>query len=405
MKYKNLRDTLLIALIFIAILSILLSQIYININRSNTTEDAVLYTTKSTVSFTGIVVRDETVIYMPFSVGSGVIDYVVSDGMRLSKKSTIANVYDSYDQIYYRYRIEKLEADIALLEQAQNHGTTDYAQPEFISNQIVESYKELLNRVSEGDYLSAYDESNDMLKLMCIFNINTNVELDFTARIEKLNSELSVYKAALKNPITTVTSTETGYFTSSLDGYESELTLNDIYSLTANDINDIISNPSKVTSQYKNAVGKVFSDYAWKMVGIIDTPDRYFVNEKLRFTFSSSNTVHTALVESITPTGNGNEAIIIISCDELDSEIASLRVQEVNLIFEEFSGLKVSRSAIRFLNGEKGVYVNVGENIKFKKLDVIYEGDDYVLSKNVSDSDYLNLYDRIILEPIESQSQ
>lgn len=404
MKYKNLRDTLLIALIFVAILAILVSQIYININRANTTEDAVLYTTKSTISFTGIIIRDETAIYMPFSVGSGVIDYVVSDGMRLSKKSTIANVYDSYDQIYYRYRIDRLENDIALLEQAQNHGTTDYAQPEFISNQIVESYKEILNGIAEGDYSSVYDESDDILKLMCIFNVTTNVELDFTERIAELNKELSVCKAALKDPITTITSTETGYFTSSLDGYEADLTLDGIYNLTADDIKSIIANPSKITSEYKNAVGKVFSDYTWKMVGIIDTADRYFVNQTLNFTFSSSNTVHTALVESITPTGDGNEAIIIITCDELDSEVASLRVQEVNLIFEEYTGLKVSRSAIRFLDGEKGVYVNVGEQIKFKKLDVIYEGDDYVLSKNTADDAYLNLYDRIILEPIESQS-
>lgn len=402
MKYKNLRDTCLIALIFVAILSILVSQIYISINRANATEDAVLYTTKSSISFTGIIVRDETAIYMPFSVGSGVIDYVVSDGMRLSKTSTIANVYDSYNQIYYRYRINQLENEIALLEQAQNHGTTDYAQPEFISNQIVENYKELLNNIAEGDYASAYDESDDMLKLMCIFNVTTNVELDFSERISKLDSELSVYNAGLKDPITTVTSSETGYFTSNLDGYESELTLEGIYNLSADEIKSIIANPTKSTSQYKNAIGKVFSDYTWKMVGIIDTADRYFVNQTLNLTFSSSNTVHTALVESITPTGNGNEAIIIIACDQLDSEIASMRVQEVNLIFEEYTGLKVSRTAIRFLNGEKGVYVNVGEQIEFKKLNVIYEGDDYVLSKNTSDSEYLNLYDRIIVDPIES---
>ena len=35
-------------------------------------------------------------------------------------------------------------------------------------------------------------------------------------------------------------------------------------------------------------------------------------------------------------------------------------------------------------------------------LDVIYEGDDFVLSKNTSKNDYVNLYDRIILDHIEA---
>lgn len=402
MKFKSIRDTLLIALIFVAILSLIVSQIYISINRANSTEDALLYSARRSLSFTGIIVRDETIVYTPFSVGSGVLDYTVSDGSRLSNKTVIANVYDSYDQIYYRYRIEQLKNDIALLESAQSRGTTDYAQPEFLTAQIVESYKELLLNMAQGELTQVYDESDDMLRLMSIFNVSTNVEMDFTAKIEELKQELSVCNAALKDPIATVKSGETGYFTSSFDGYESVLNTDSISSLTVDDIRGIIENPTKITSAYDNAIGKVFSGYSWKMVGIIDTADRYFVNEKLVFSFASSNAKHTVTVESVTPTGNGNEAIIVLSCEELDSEIASSRIQEADLVFNEYTGLRVPREAIRFVNDIKGVYVIVGERTEFKKLDVIYEGDDYVLSANISDDDFLNLYDRIILEPIEN---
>lgn len=402
MKFKSIRDTLLIALIFVAILSLIVSQIYIGINRANSTEDALLYSARRSLSFTGVIVRDETIVYTPFSVGSGVLDYTVSDGSRLSNKTVIANVYDSYDQIYYRYRIEQLKNDIALLESAQSRGTTDYAQPEFLTAQIVESYKELLLNMAQGDLAQVYDESDDMLRLMSIFNVSTNVEMDYSTRIEELKQELSVCNAALKDPIATVKSGETGYFTSSFDGYESFLTTDSISSLTVDDIKGIIENPTKITSEYDNAIGKVFSGYSWKMVGIINTADRYFVNEKLVFSFASSNARHTVTVESITPTGNGNEAIIVLSCEELDSEIASSRIQEADLVFNEYTGLRVPREAIRFVNDIKGVYVIVGERTEFKKLDVIYEGDDYVLSANISDDDFLNLYDRIILEPIEN---
>ena len=39
----------------------------------------------------------------------------------------------------------------------------------------------------------------------------------------------------------------------------------------------------------------------------------------------------------------------------------------------------------------------------FKKINVIYEGDDYVLSENTSNEDYLLLYDQILLEVVSDE--
>lgn len=404
MKYRGIRDKILMAIIFLSIFSLIGVQIYVRTNVTVDTEEAVIYTCKDGISFTGVLVRDESLVYSTYT-GEGVLDYTVSDGARLSKKSEIANIYDSYDQLYNRYKIDKLTQEIELLENAQDHGTTDYAQPEFITAQITESYKEILSGIASKDFESAYSDSNDMLKLMNIYKISSNLEGDFTERIGELTMELNVLNASLKSPLSTITSSETGYFTSSFDGYESELSVESISSLTTADINSIIRKPRKAsanTTGYDNVIGKVFSDYSWKMVGIINTPDKYFVNQTITLAFTSTNDRHKVVVESITSTGNGNEAIIVLSCDELNSDIAAARVAEVELIFDEHTGIRVSRNAIRFVNGEKGVYVIEGELIEFKKLDVIYDGDDYVLSRNTADSEYLNLYDQVLLEPLET---
>ncbi len=401
MKYRSIRDTIILSLIILSVVALIAAQIYVGINRSNDTEDAVLYTSKDGISFTGVLVRNEKLVYTTYT-GEGVLDYTVEDGARLSKKSVIANVYDTYDQLYNRYRIEKLTAELEMLEKAQDHGTTDYAQPEFITTQINESYKDILSNIASKKFSSVYSSSNNMLKLMNIYNIATNVESDYYARIGELTTELNLLNASLKAPLSSVTSGETGYFTSEFDGYESVLSFDSIPNLTTADINSIIKNPKKIGAEYGDVIGKVFSDYSWKMVGIINTPDKYFVNQKITLAFVSTNTRHKVVVESITATGNGNEAIIVLRCDELNSDIAATRVAEVELIFSEHSGIKVSRSAIRFVNGVKGVYVIEGELIQFKKLDVIYEGDDYVISKNTSNSEYLNLYDKVLLEPLET---
>ncbi len=403
MTYNRIRDALLMALIFLCVFALIGSQIYIRLNGSENTQDAVLYTCKESLGFTGVFVRDETVIYSDY-VGSGVMSYSVSDGSRLSKDSVIARIYDSYSQIYNRYRIERLDEELENLEHAQDHGVTDYAQPEFISNQIAESYKNLLLNLTEGDLGSVYDDSLDMLRLMNVYNVASNVESEYNERIAYLQQQRDVLSASLTEPVATISSYDTGYFTSVVDGYENRLRLDRISELTVEDINEIIAKPDITTESERNAIGKVFKEYSWKMVGVIDVANRYFVNETLLFSMDSSENYHTVTVESITPTGNGNEAIIVISCDELDSELAGTRVADVELTFEEKTGIRAPRSAIRFLNGEKGVYVMVGEKLEFKKLDVIYEGDDYVLSVNTADSEYLNLYDRIVIDPISSVS-
>ncbi len=397
MIYKRLRDGLLMFLIAATITAVIVSQIYISVHGTENTQDAVLYTCKESLSFTGVFVRDETVIYSDYT-GGGVMNYTVSDGSRVSKNSTVAMIYDSYSQIYNRYRISRLSEELDNLESANDRGVTDYAQPEFIYNQIADNYKNLLLDLDSGNLNGVYGSSLDLLKLMNIYNVATNVESGYDSRVSSLSSEIDSLSAALKEPEAVITSKNTGYFTSHVDGYESVLKTKDIDSLTVEQIKKIISEPVDTGFSDSKAIGKVFGDYAWKMVGVIDVADRYFVHETLRFQIDSSENVHTVTVDSITPTGNGNEAIIVISCDELDSELADSRVADVELTFVEATGIRAPRSAIRFVGGEKGVYVMVGEQKEFKKLDVIYEGDDYVLSRNTSDSEYLNLYDRIVVE-------
>lgn len=392
------------SLLAVCIFSLIISQIYISVHGSENTQDAVLYTYKESLSFTGVFVRDETVIYSDYT-GDGVTHYTVSDGSRLSKNSNIAIIYDSYTQVYNRYRIDRLNEELDNLHSANDRGVTDYAQPEFINTQINENYKNLLLNLTEGNLDVVYDGSLDLLKLMNIYNVATNAESGFDSRIARLEEEINNLSAALKEPISTVSSTSTGYFTSHVDGYESILTTEGIADMTAQEIKNIIAKPDNTTASDKRAIGKVFKDYSWKMVGVIDVANRYFVHENLQFSIDSSEQSHTVSVDSITPTGDGNEAIIVISCNELDSELASTRTADVELTFIEATGIRAPRNAIRFVGGEKGVYVMVGEQLEFKKLDVIYEGDDYVLSRNTSENDYLNLYDRIVIDPISQQTQ
>ncbi|MCD7846864.1 MAG: hypothetical protein LUG49_02355 [Oscillospiraceae bacterium] len=401
MRFRRLRDILIYLIIIVCISAIVISQIYLTMSADSDTEDATLFTTSKTLNFTGVIVRDESLVYTSY-LGGGVLTYDIDDGSRVSNGSSIAKIYNSYTQIYNRHEIEKLEEEIEALEKAQDNGTTDYVQPEFISTQISEQYKELIADIRTQDLEDLNSERVELLKLMCILNVSSNVESDYTDRISVLTERLNTLEVSLVNAVATVSASSSGYFTSVVDGYESDLTTDGISDLTVDDINAIVASPQKDTAMSSNVIGKLFSDYKWQMVGVIYTDDRYFVNESFDLTFTSVGKTYNVTVESITATGNGNEAIIVLSCDQMDETVAASRVVDVEIQFGTYTGIKVSRSAIRFQNGQKGVYVVSGGQTEFRYIDVIYEGDDYVLSAVTTEDGYLSLYDSVLLDPVST---
>ena len=103
----------------------------------------------------------------------------------------------------------------------------------------------------------------------------------------------------------------------------------------------------------------------------------------------------------------------------MNYDLVQHRCENVEIINGEYTGLKVSRDAIRFrdftetVTDENGVETEVttsckcvrviqGEQVVFKRLDVIFEGNNYVLSAEKNDdNDYLSLYDEIIVEGVD----
>ena len=168
----------------------------------------------------------------------------------------------------------------------------------------------------------------------------------------------------------------------------------------------------------ENAIGKMYDTYECFIAGIVKKSNKLMKNDTLSVRLGNSKNVYDVSIYNIVDVDDEN-CMLILECDAIDEIISRERVERVELIFREFTGLKVPREAIRFLdvketvtdeNGVeteqiveyKGVYVMLGQEITFKKIDVIYEGDSFVISKYVSDTEYLNLYDHIILEEVNA---
>lgn len=362
-----------------------------------TTETATVYSSAEKVTFNGVYVRNETVV----SGGkSGVLSYPSSDGSKVAKDSVVAYVYRSANDIYINQQIENLRTEVEILKKEQSPGTTVVAQPEFISSLIDEKYRTITTLAARNDLSSLRSESNDFQMLMGIYQIVIGEETDYNDRIEQLEKQIKLLEAKQNNPIDIITVPNSGYFISYVDGYEDILSTDKLSSITADGIKEVIKNDGYNSAKVsKKAVGKIVDDYEWDLVGIVNPKDASFnPGKEVKVKLSSTPDLLTAKIADVIETDDPEECVIVLSCEKLNFNLVQYRTERVEIILDDFNGIKVPREAVRFnKNNEKGVYVLLGQRIAFKKVDVIYECDDYLLSAITSDTSYISVYEDIIL--------
>ncbi|MGN0641657.1 MAG: HlyD family efflux transporter periplasmic adaptor subunit [Huintestinicola sp.] len=392
----------LFVLLAVGIFSSVSSQIYSSVTEQYKTETAVIASAADRVSFRGIYIRNETVIRQSVN---GVLSFPVTDGSKVANGSVVAYVYGSEADIDVNQKIDALQEEIDLLESAQNPGTTSTAQPEFIAELISEKYQTVTTMLAKRDVTDIKARRDELLTLMSIYQISVNQEHDYDDRITMLYSQIAELQQKQNPPTDTVVSPDAGYFVSYTDGYESMLRIDNNDSITAGRIKQVISDEKAVReSRDKTAIGKLIDGYDWKIAGIIDNSQHiYNAGDEVTLTFASTPDKVTAKIESLEETEDPTEWVLILKCEEMTYDLVQKRVERVQMTLNDFEGIKVPRSAIRFnKNNEKGVYVLWGQRVLFKKLDPVYENDEYILSRITADEDYICVYDDMIIKGVDT---
>ena len=152
----------------------------------------------------------------------------------------------------------------------------------------------------------------------------------------------------------------------------------------------------------QDAIGKIDSDYEWYI------PAKEDINESLKYkegdTFDASTMLKSTpelsvKVERINISAAGDNAAIVLSCQQMNSELATMRTGIMTLVSKTYTGLKIPRKSLRVVDGKTGVYVLSGITLKFVEVEVIFSGDDYIIcSQEKSNESVLRLYDEVVLK-------
>ena len=228
--------------------------------------------------------------------------------------------------------------------------------------------------------------------------------IDFSKKIASVKSDIAALTAKVGS-VDYLMADDTGYYVSSADGYENTLSFSNIKNLSSDKIKAALSaSPAAVPA---NTKGKLIHGYTWYFVGIVNKSDATRLNDGDSVTLRCDNMSRDSINASVYYRGpiNTDETVLILSSKIMDSDIARLRTEDVEIVINETDGIRVNKSAVRVIDGVQGVYVLTGNIVRFKKLDIIYTGEDYVISKMIKEDvydenkvPYLKIYDAVILE-------
>lgn len=402
----------------VLVIALAIYNVCLFFSKEDITESALMADASASAEFNGVFIRDE----QPVSYsGNGVLSYNVSDGGRVGNGTVIAQIYPTDEQIKINREIESLENELSILNKIQNPGTLESAQPASLSSSIEETYRNIIYCRDTGDYDSISTDMDELLIYLSTYQIITDDSIDFTPRINDINSKLTELRAGSLSPSEQLISDRSAYFVSYCDGYEDVLTKENVGSLTIEELRSV----ADCKEDSPTVAGKLIDGYEWYLAGIIDNSRKeYNVGDSVTLRFESVSETFKAVIIDVRDEGDPSESIIVVSCDQFNYDLVQHRTENVELVKGDYSGLKVPREAIRFLPAEeeitdedtgitsivttnyKGVYILEGEQVEFRKLDVIYEGSDYVLSAvHEDDKSYLALYDDIIVEGVDSDGK
>lgn len=400
-------------------------QIYLSNHKGIRTETAMYGSVSDTVQAQGFAIRSESVITDSFS---GVLSYRVADGARVSRGGVIADIFASENDAAVRNRVDRLEREIASLQALSAPTGFFISNPSMISTQIYSAMGEIFSEVRNNNFSEISDLKENLQtvlnrKQLIIGEENTE---DFQQRIAELQSERDALAASVGYSINTIISPAAGYFISSTDGFENVVDVSKIAEITPERVRDLLGRERG--TGLGSSVGKICSDFSWYLVCVFSDNDMLRFEDitevNLDIPFASTETIPATIIAKNRDSQTGDTAVVF-ECSYMDSDIASVRNEPVQINVQTYSGVLVNEKALRFCDvpyteydeegnptekvqkNVKGVYVQSGRQLEFVQIFTEKTVNGYAICKTelsaaerdalVTDST-IQLYDNVVIE-------
>ena len=365
---------------------------------SYTTQTVYTQTVPETVSAKMYVIRDETILT---TNTAGVTVQLAENGERVSKGSSIAAVFADETSAKNYVEADSLKNKLEVYKSIDSQLKLANIDMDKLSAEIDKEYMNIINDAYNNDYSSLEECKLSFSEKLSRKQVSLEQPVDCSDKIAALSSKIaSLESSATVSSI--ITAEASGYYVGTSDGYENVLTVESLDKLTPEMLDEAYESEREDVPE--NSIGKIINGYKWYIATVIDTGKTVGFSQgktvKLILGDSSSQIVTTKVHSMLSV--EGNNTLVVFECNLMNEDLASLRKVEGKVVINEYSGLKVSKDAIRFDDeGQPGVYIRRANIVNFRSLNILYTDDKFVVAA-ADDSVKLNyahleLYDEVIV--------
>ena len=420
---KNKTNKIISAVLGIMLIAYVGSQIYLSSKSSLSTEMATYATVSDTIETMGFAVRDEVIIDRAFS---GVLDYSINDGDRISKGDVIANVYQNSSDASVQNQIRRLKSQLEMLESVSAMGESYVFEPDLVYDEIFKSLNSISGDVMQFNFTDLQRSCDDFQMAVNRKNLITKQEAlsDYQPRIAELQQQIDYLESTAVTAGNTLTSPEAGYFISFVDGYESIIDPKEVNDLDSNQVKELLE--TEIEVQADKYIGKVCHSFSWNIVCVLTEDEAISLEGQsqvfLEIPFATTQQI-PANISARNTDPVTREVAVIFTCLNMNSDIAKIRNEPIRIVTQKYSGVLVNENSIFFEDIEyeitdeeglksigvkekvKGVYILRGDRVEFVQIFSYKTVNGYAICKTELSNDELealytentiNLYDEVV---------
>lgn len=341
-------------------------QAYMMIYDPVGTELAYEYTVEDTIDAEVFVARSESYIN---NSKKGTIISAVEDGSRVSKNQPVAMVFADTNAADTYLELRDVETQLNRYKVLARQSANYIFDVEDLDLYVDEEAVKLVDLVNERHFTTLDDTINDFRNQVVTKQISTGSKVDFDSRVASLQVKYdTLSKKSTKH--TDIVSKNSGYYIGYTDGYENVIDCKEITKIGIDDIRKALEAEPKAVPN--GVIGKVVTEFTWYFLSVIESSkvSSLSVGDTVTVVlpFSAVNTVQ-AKVFAMNENKETGEVALVLTCNIMNEDAASLRHENAEFVIASHTGIKVPSSAIRVnKDGEKGVYVLSGNIALFKKI-------------------------------------
>ena len=355
-----------------------------------TAETAVAAVADRRVELTGMPVRQITAVKKP---GKGVVYYQAKDGSRVAKDQVLGCLCSDEEEVRLRRKMDRLASYIDFLKEAPKNAALVNTQYQSLTLQMNTAVADLVKQISAGNFSEIADCERIYVPASARRELAVDGHTEFGKTIELLQAEYDKCKAAVNPKPAVIRAPIAGYFSR---GGAVAIKPKDAEHLTVSKLEQAMEQKAS------DAVGVISPDYVWSFAGIADAEEvgSLKVGADVRLDFGAADGSRLpAVITSVKTNMKTGKLLVQASCDYISREVSGAGSTAIGLILDTYQGIRVSKRALRFENSTPGVYVKGQRTMKFKKTEILYENDSFMIcAMNTDDPSFLRLYDEVIVK-------